>query len=131
VTRFLLDYWQIATQEFPELNMKKPGIGGDKSGWIYFAPPAPGRKLVHKLEEGYVDLLFGGEAANLDRLRAANMAVFDGPIELETAHKSAAFRIKVRTIDHRGIAEQQRNEIRAGLRGALRLLALSPLIKTE
>jgi hypothetical protein len=129
VTRFLTDYWRIAANEFPELRMPEPAPGGYKSQWVYFGSPAPRRQLVHKLSKGYVDLVLRGQAANLETLRADNRAILGESVALHPASKSAAFRVLVRRIDHRGIAGDQLDQIREGLRAAQRLLALSPTIE--
>jgi hypothetical protein len=131
VTRFLTDYWKIARNEFPELRMAKPPPGGSKSDWIYFGSPAARRRLVHKLSKGYVDLLLLGEAANLATLKVDNREILGKSIQLQTAGKSAVFRVIVEEIDNRGSAADQGDQIREGLRAALTLLEVSRTIKVR
>jgi hypothetical protein len=125
VTQFWLDYWRIAVDEFPDLKMKRPGIGGSRSRWIFFGRPAPHRRLVHKLDDGRVDLELSGMVNRLSELRTSNRTILDGSVRLEPAQGSAVFRIEVPRIDHQELASSQLEAIRQGLRAAYRLLMLS------
>ena len=93
--------------------------------------PAPGRRLIHKLDDGYVDLELRGKVAQLSQLRIANRAILDGSVRLEPAQGSAVFRIQVPRINHQELASTQVDEIRAGLQAASRLLMLSPDINED
>jgi hypothetical protein len=129
VTRFLTDYWRIASNEFPELRTAKPPPGGSKSDWIYFGSPAARRRLVHKLSRGYVDLVLQGEAVNLAALKVQNREILGKSIQLQAAGKSAVFRVIVREINNRGAASEQSDQIREGLRAAVILLEVSRTVK--
>lgn len=131
VTQFWLDYWRISVEEFPDLKMKKPGPGGERSRWIFFGRPAPGRRLIHKLDDGCVDLELRGKVARLSQLRTDNRAILDWSVRLEPAQGSAVFRIQVPRINHQDEASTQVDEIRTGLQAAYRLLMLSPDIKGD
>jgi hypothetical protein len=131
VTEFWREYWRMAMEEFPDLKMKKPGAGGARSRWIFFGRPAPRRRLIHKLDDGCVDLELRGMAGQLSRLRLRNRAILDGSVRLEPAQGSAVFRIQVPRINHQDEASAQVGEIREGLRAAYRLLMLSADVKGD
>ncbi|MGC9445370.1 MAG: hypothetical protein ACP5E9_10675, partial [Candidatus Methanospirareceae archaeon] len=58
VHQFWLRYWETVRNEFPELRMPQPKIKPINSDWphLYDAGVRGGRKVVHKMAQGYVDL---------------------------------------------------------------------------
>jgi hypothetical protein len=124
VTEFWSKYWDIASQQYPELEMKKPGIKPSNADWLEFRPPALGKciSIVHKLDRGDVDLQVAGAAEKIDALQAL---VSDMGIEVSKAGKSAAIRLKVGPIDRFASFESQKDIVIEGLNAARKLLVIS------
>ncbi|MBY3389183.1 PD-(D/E)XK nuclease family protein [Rhizobium laguerreae] len=49
---FYRNYWMVASNEFPQLGMKEPGVVGRDGSWIYFPPLYSGSsvRLIHKFK---------------------------------------------------------------------------------
>jgi len=58
VTDFWRNYWLLAQEKFPELEMKKPGLKPANSDWPVFSPAVLSKQIsiVHKLSRGDVDM---------------------------------------------------------------------------
>jgi hypothetical protein len=129
VTTFWREYWRIADREFAELRMKEPGNKGAKSRWIVFSAPKPGMRLIHKLNEGRVELELSGQFPFIADIRQINAPLIKPTVHLRPAGNSVVFQMKVDPIDHIGPAADQLNEIREGLRTAQVLFELAPLVR--
>lgn len=116
--------------EFPELRMREPGNKGAKSRWVYFSAPRPGMRLVHKLDDGHVELELSGMFPHFAEIGGQNAALMQPPVRLRPAGNSVVFQVKVDPIHYQGVAADQVNEIRDGLRAAQRLLLLAPLVRS-
>lgn len=132
VTAFWTGYWEIATNEFPELQFPKPGPKPSESYWPEFRliPNIPrDRIIIHKCNKGAVDLQINGAATSISQLRKFNGHLLDGDTTIEPTGKSVSFRQSVPKVDIRGIASEQISEIRTALRAVMRLSILSRAIK--
>jgi hypothetical protein len=127
VTQFWLDYWQLASAEFPQLRMKRPAQIPAGSDWPEFRPPAvgSGRRIVHKLAIGAVDLEIASAGDMTEEIAARNREVLDGRLEVVRTGKSASIRAIVPNVDRFGELSLQVEAVRAGLSAACRLLDLS------
>jgi hypothetical protein len=120
-TEFWAKYWVLSSQQYPELEMKKPGIKPANSDWPDFRPSILNNRfsIVHKLGRGDVDLQIAGMA---DKLEYLKNLLADLEIEVVKAGKSAAVRIKVGSINKFSSFESQKNTAIEGLDAARRLL---------
>lgn len=121
VTDFWSKYWALSSQRYPDLEMKKPGVKPANSDWPDFHPAVLGKNLtiVHKLERGDVDLQISGAAEKIEGLK---QLLTDIDVEITTAGKSAAIRLKVESIDRFTPFESQENIVIDGLNAARKLL---------
>lgn len=136
ITTFWAGYRKLANDEFPELQLANDGKKGHRFVRVPFVRQIPGPRVIHQLKHGnfsygYVDLQFRGQAGRLDALRKINAALLDSEIKVEKAGGSAAFRIRVPAIDIKLDLALQEDQIRQGLRAALRLQMLAPSIRIE
>jgi hypothetical protein len=126
VTTFRIGYQEIAAREFADLPLNlPPPESGSRATWMRFQTGKPGMFLIHKLKDGCVDLELRRQAMNLDSLRQHNRMLLTDGVALLQAGESAAFRIRVPKIDHRGDASAQLPAIREGLEAARQLLAVA------
>lgn len=127
VSSFFADYWQIASREFPMLEMPAPGgipVGND---WIGFKPQ--GLHFVeafrHKLATGAVDLQLKGDMWSLETSEVIWNPEHDPEILLVQTGKSVSLRVVVPYVDRARTVEEQLDEIRTGMRAAARLVTLA------
>ena len=130
VTEFWSKYWALSVQQYPALEMKKPGIKPANSDWPDFRPSIFSKRLsiVHKLERGDVDLQIAGA---VDELEHIQNILPDAGVEVVKAGKSAAVRIKVNSIDRFASFETQMNIVTSGLDAAIKLLEIGKKIEKE
>lgn len=128
VTEFWSKYWELATNQFPELEMKNPGIKPAKSDWPEFRPPILDRRfsIFHKLERGDVDLQIAGA---VDKLEFLQNLLTDLEVNLVAAGKSAAIRFKTDPIDRFSSFESQKNIAIDGMTAASKLLEIGIILK--
>ncbi|UTF59135.1 PD-(D/E)XK nuclease family protein [Gilvimarinus sp. DA14] len=128
VTEFWLNYWKLATQKYPELEMKRPGIKPANSDWPDFRPSTlkKGLSIVHKLERGDIDLQIPGFSDNLEYLKNI---LSDVEVEVVKAGKSAAIRVKVDSLDRFSAFESQKNIVIEGLEAAKKLIEVAKNIE--
>lgn len=131
VTEFWSKYWTLAVQQYPDLEMKKPGLKPANSDWPMFYPLLLDKDLaiVHKLDRGDVDLEISGAASKIDELKANFADIKD--VEVVKAGKSAAIRIKVGRIDRFVSFESQKDIVIDGLNAARKLLDISHSLVNE
>jgi hypothetical protein len=131
VTQFWSDYWHLACAEFPQLQLKQPDQTPAESDWPQFrnSELGPGRRIVHKLADGVVDLEIGSAGAIVEQIAARNAEVVKGELEVVRTGKSASVRLRVPKVDRFGDLSSQLSAVRAGLSAASRLLALSSRIE--
>ena len=130
VTDFWSKYWDLSIQQYPELEMKKPGIKPAKSDWPAFRPSTLDKrfKIVHKLKRGDVDLQIAGAAEKIDDLQES---LSDIKIEVVKARKSAAIILKVKKIDKSSSFESQKDIVIEGLNAARKLLVIGQNLPNE
>jgi hypothetical protein len=130
-TKFWHDYWQLAADEFPELEMKDPGQRGLTSTWLYFPNIyiGKGRSLIHRFENQVVELILDVPADQVGGLRAKYETMLGKGVVIEPVGKSAAIRIEVPLINIREEFEGQKGAVRKGLRAAYRLRTISRFIQ--
>jgi hypothetical protein len=124
VTNFWQEYWLLALERAPKLEMKKPDVKPSGSGFVLFPHPhgfTGGANIVHKLKFGYVDLQLRGMGNQINAVRAALADALDPDMNIEQAAKSAAIRINVPKVraDH-GLTDQ-REQVCTGIDTAERL----------
>ncbi len=127
VTQFWFDYWELARVEYPELHMRKPGKIPAGSDWPMFRPGVlgQGRRIVHKLARGVVDLEIDGAAGVVEEIVALNRNVLGDQIAVMRTNKSASIRIEVTILDRFAGMPSQLVAARAGLSAASRLLTFA------
>jgi len=129
-TEFWAKYWALSSQQYPELEMKKPGIKPANSDWPDFHPSILNNRfsIVHKLGRGDIDLQIAGMA---DKLEYLKNLLADLEIEVVKAGKSTALRIKVGPINKFSSFESQKNIAIEGLEAAKRLLDIGRQIQHQ
>ncbi len=130
VTEFWSKYWLLASNKFPELELKKPGIKPANSDWLYFRPSVFDKRfsIVHKLERGDVDLQIAGAAERLEELET----LLDGyEVGVAKAGKSAAVRLQVNSIDRFAPFESQQQVVENGLNAAIKLIEIGKLLSKK
>lgn len=123
-TSFRHGYWNIAHDEFSELEMDEPiGVAAGNS-WERFNPSVLPNdvELVHKMDRGVVDLTFGGRADQEDEFRTRYEPLLDSEMEIVETGKSQSVRLSVPTLEWKDDPITQTGEVRHGLRAASRLL---------
>ncbi len=130
VTAFWQGYWSLVQADYPHLAMRRPGQVAAGSDWPEFRNSAlgKGRKIVHKLQLGVVDLQIDGASAKVDAIASVNARALGTEFSVVVTGKSAAVRVHVPAIDRCGSLLMQEVEVRRGLEAASRLLALSPTL---
>lgn len=130
VSKFFFAYWELASREFPELAMEKPGDKPAGSNWIGFHPKGSGKRrwIWHKMDVGHVDLELKGAAGKLDEFRDKYSQLFPHDTDIVKAGKSAAVRIRVPILNILGDFDEQIDKARGGMRAAYRLLYQSRAI---
>jgi len=131
VTRFWFDYWQLSMEEFPGLQMKNPGVKPAGADWIRFNPIElkNASVVLHKLEDGAVDLTILRAGAGIERLKQLNESLLvDGLLMLKT-RESAAIRIGVPKMNRFAEFAPQKDRARNGLLAVSRLIELSHQIQ--
>ena len=133
VTKFWSNYWHLASAEFPQLQMKQPGRVPAESDWPQFRNPAlgPGRRIVHKLADGVVDLEIGSAGNIVEQIAARNGEILKGGFEVVQTGKSASIRLRVPKVDRFGDLSSQLAAVHAGLSAACKLLALSRQVQVS
>ncbi len=123
VTEFWFKYWSLASQQYPELEMKQPNIKPAGSDWVDFRPSALDKRLsiVHKLARGDVDLQVAGARGRIEELQEI---LLDYDVEVASAGKSVAIRKRVSPLNRSGPFESQHDVAVAGLNAAKELLEL-------
>lgn len=130
VTKFWLSYWDIANIEFPDLEMKRPGIKPANSDWPDFRPNQLEKNinLVHKMAQGYVDLQIRGASEKIEQIRTM---MGGRNLDIVTTGQSAAIRIVVAPVNRFGSFDEQRQEIMHALDTAARLLQIAKDMRDE
>jgi hypothetical protein len=131
VTQFWSDYWKVATTEFPQLQMKKPGNVPENSDWPEFRPHevGPNRKILHKWAKGVVHLQISSAGALVEQIKAQNQEILINGLDVVRTKNSASIQLNVPMIDRFGDFASQVEAIRLSLSAAVRLLLLSPHIQ--
>lgn len=126
VTHIWTTIWDMASAEYPALQMEKPSAKPSRSGWIYFRRPSDFSEsdvkrsvIVYKASRGQVDLQFGNMSPG--DLSAVVSGLLDPEMTVVKAAKSASVRLNVPTIDFGSRDGCQEDHIRTGLAQAERL----------
>jgi hypothetical protein len=131
VTDFWLKYWLLANAEGPELGMKQPGLIAIGSDWPTFPlPTLRGRRIVHKLARGAVDLEFSGESYSEQVIRTQSLRFLGKAAEVVQTGKSLSVRLRVPVLDRTKEFALQIGAAREGLVAAQRLLELAKQFET-
>ena len=130
VTRFWLDYWHFAATEFPQLEMKNPGQVPAGSDWPLFKPLSlsKGRRIYHKLLEGFVDMEIRSAGALVEQIAQQNQESLKNEVLVVRTGQSASIRILVQKVDRFGDFLPQIEMVRVGLLAAAKLFSLSSKI---
>jgi len=101
VSRFWEDYWNIASEIAPVLQMNKPKTKPSGSSFIYFNPSdLPSKiRLIHKVAYGFVDLQFSGMGDHLEVLNRILRPRLLSEMSILKTNKSAVVRITVPKIN--------------------------------
>ena len=124
VTNFWQEYWHLALERAPELEMKRPGVKPSGSGFVAFHHPKGfprGVDIVHKLKFGYVDLQLRGMGHQLNAVRNEFRSGLEQDMTIEQAAKSAAIRIHVQKVRADHGMPQQLDNVTLGIDTAERL----------
>jgi hypothetical protein len=127
MTEFWHRYWEYASVEFPEFALQEPGPKPSKSTWVEIRPEAlaPGRRIYHKLQAGFVDLQIDGAAEQADAIRREIVSLLGSDTEVVMTGKSTSIRVRVPPLDTFGDFEDQLPAARAGMRAVYRLIYLA------
>ncbi|TCN30180.1 PD-(D/E)XK nuclease family protein [Sinorhizobium americanum] len=122
---FYQNYWAIASSDFPQLRMLKPGVVGKDGSWIYFPPLYAGNsvRLIHKFKGIGCELAVVTRSA--EKLAEA-LAPFLEPDMIIRPTKSMAFvNVKTPAINHISDFEAVRNDVVLSLQALDRLRAFA------
>jgi len=124
VTAFWRDYWTLAMENVPTLNMKKPGGKPGASSFIYFDPVSlpKGIRIVHKVSRGYVDLQISGAASVFPEFVRRLRPHLGENMELAITNKSVSIRIYAPVLNIWAELTTQVEDALLGLSAAERLL---------
>jgi hypothetical protein len=130
VTQFWAQYWMLANEAFPALNMRDPGSKPANSDWPDFRPAELGKtmNIVHKMAQGHVDLQLRNAADKLHHIRGL---VREADLQVDAAGKSAAIRVTVPIVDRFQPFPAQVGRIVLALEAAQRLLHLAREMRSD
>jgi hypothetical protein len=131
VTQFWFDYWKLSMEEFPELQMKNPGVKPAGADWVRFNPIElqNASVILHKLEDGAVDLTILRVGADIERLKRLNKSLLVDGVSMLTTGESAAIRIVVPQLNRFDEFAPQLDKARSGLLAVSKLIELSHQIQ--
>ena len=131
VTQFWFEYWQLATEEFSGLQMKNPGVKPAGADWARFNPIElkNASVILHKLEDGAVDLTILRVGADIERLKRLNKSLLVDGVSMLTTGESAAIRIVVPQLNRFDEFAPQLDKARSGLLAVSKLIELSHQIQ--
>jgi hypothetical protein len=130
VTNFWQKYFEVASINYPELEMSVPGPKPSESDWPEFRPKVFNKKmaLIHKLQKGAVDLQINGMGDRIDELSLKISDLLPSDVEIVKTGKSAALRISVPTIDRFESFENQSEAIIIGFEAIVKLFVLAKTV---
>lgn len=101
VSQFWEDYWNLASETAPELQLNKPTPKPSGSSFICFNPAdfPVNVSLIHKVAHGYVDLQFSNMGDHLAVINQIFKSRLRSEMEIVKAAKSAVIRIHVSKIN--------------------------------
>jgi hypothetical protein len=101
VSDFWQEYWILAEQEAPELQMQEPATRPARAGFIRFHPlELPrGIRFIHKIRKGHMDIEFSGFGKRLPELQNAYGSYLEPNMSITKATGSGAIRIAVHPLD--------------------------------
>ena len=118
-------------EEFPELQMKNPGVKPAGADWVRFNPIElqNASVILHKLEDGAVDLTILRVGADIERLKRLNKSLLVDGVSMLTTGESAAIRIVVPQLNRFDEFAPQLDKARSGLLAVSKLIELSHQIQ--
>ena len=133
VTEFWLRYYRLVQLEYPQLEIRKPGIKPVASDWPEFLNKelGQGRRIVHKWRHECVDLEIRSAGERVDELTGTYALVLPQDADIVRTGGSASIRFRSPAVDRFGDFDAQVGAIRAGLDRAVRLLDLSADLPVE
>lgn len=124
VTRFWAEYWQVACDEFPELQMENPGQKPARSDWAQFRSRS-NSWIRHKLGKGTVELEIQSAGDELEQIATWNAHLLVDGVDVVPVGKSASFTILTPTVNKLADLSPQIEAVRTGLAAVERLMILS------
>ncbi len=123
VTTFWRDYWLLAREHVPELEMAEPKQRASRASFVRFRTPnlPGGARVLHKMRKGFVDLQLRGMGRRVNELDRSFAAHIEEGMAVSQASKSAAVRIEVAVLDMNESVASQQTEVLAALAAARRL----------
>ena len=111
--------------------MKNPGGKPAGADWTRFNPTElkNASLVIHKLEDGAVDMTILRAGADIERLKQLNQSLLVDGLSMVMTGESAAIRIGVPKMDRFGEFAPQIDNARTGLLAASRLIELSHQIQ--
>ena len=128
VTEFWLKYYTYQETFYPHLELHKSSYQkGPNATWPDFKTKQyiKGTKLLHKSEQGFVDLEFRGKAEEKPRLYNETHNQLEPGMQWVITGKSASIRIEVDKIDFSKPFEQYEKEIKKAFEAIDRLYRLA------
>lgn len=126
-TAFQAAYWEYINALYPQFSMAKPGNKGPKSDWIIFKGTdfPKGVKLVHKNDQGCVDLEF--ERTSKVELARHRTDEWPQDIRVMARQKSAALSLPAPYCDMNRPLSEQIEKVEAVMEAARRLAEFAEL----
>jgi hypothetical protein len=124
VSDFWHEYWRVARQLAPQLQMREPESKPARAGFVYFRPASlpKGIEICHKLPHGHVDLQINGWGSRLHEVALSVESRLEPGMSVASAAKSAAIRLSGDRIDTAQPFASQEDAVREGIAAAARLL---------
>jgi hypothetical protein len=122
VADFWQEYWKITERQAPQLRMPKPRKSV-RAGLVQFDPLGfPSVRLIHKVEQGCVDLEFPGFGRRLEGLHSVYGMSLEQNMSIRQAGGSGAIRVLVDVIDPKLPFAEQSGKVSAAIGNAQALL---------
>lgn len=128
VTQFWAEYWQIARDEYPQLQMEDPGQKPARSDWAQFKSRS-NLWIRHKLGKGTVELEIPSAGDEFEEIASWNAHLLVDGVDVVPVGKSASFTIVTPTVNKLADLRPQIEAVRTGLAAAARLMSLSSQIE--
>jgi len=123
-TAFCAQYWELASDIAPELEMPDPHERPKDSSWLYFKPSAlpDNLEMIHKAGYGHVDLTFIGMGSRMAEIHERYGQDLEPGMHITRGGKSAIVRIVVTRINVQEPFRKHARAVRDGIVAAQTLL---------